>query len=54
MQIHMGMDMRLETQRGTWGVLGGQQLKGMGKLSDWHHISGGGGGGGKCSRHKMH
>ena len=28
----------LETQGGTWGVLGGQQFKSMGKLSDWHQL----------------
>ena len=28
----------LETQGVTWGVLGGQQLKNMGKLSDWHEL----------------
>ena len=24
--------------RGTWGVLGGQQFKGLGKLPDWHQL----------------
>ena len=24
--------------RGTWGVLGGQQFKSLGKLSDWHQL----------------
>ena len=28
----------LETQGGTWGVLGGQQFKSLGKLSDWHQL----------------
>ena len=28
----------LETQGGTWGVLGGQQFKSIGKLSDWHQL----------------
>ena len=29
----------LETQGGgTWGVLGGQQFKSPGKLSDWHKL----------------
>ena len=28
----------VETQGGTWGVLGGQQFKIMGKLSDWHQL----------------
>ncbi len=44
-QIHMGMDigptpnkLPLETQGGTWGVLGGQQFKSLGKLSDWHQL----------------
>ena len=29
----------LETQRGYLVVLGGQQLKNIGKLSDWHQLS---------------
>ena len=39
----MGMDI-LQTscssrhKGGTWGVLGGQQFKRMGKLSDWHQL----------------
>ena len=28
----------LETQGGTWGVLGGQQFKSLGRLSDWHQL----------------
>ena len=39
-QIHMGMDV-LQTNcpsRHTWGVLGGQHFKRMGKLSDWHQL----------------
>ena len=28
----------LETQGGTWAVLGGQQFKSIGKLSDWHQL----------------
>ena len=28
----------LETQGGTWGVLGGQQFKSLGKLSDWQQL----------------
>ena len=42
-QIHMGMDILQKncTSRhkvGTWGGLGGQQFKRMGKLSDWHQL----------------
>ena len=47
-RIHLGMDMcmpnklPLETKGGTWGVLGGQTLKSIGKLSngwtDWHQL----------------
>ena len=42
-QIHMGMDI-LQTncpsrhKGGTWGVLGGQQFKRIGKLSDWYQL----------------
>ena len=32
----MGMDI-LQTNC-TWGVLGGQQFKSMGQLSNWHHL----------------
>ena len=28
----------LETQGGTWRVLGGQPFKSLGKLSDWHRL----------------
>ena len=40
-QIHMGMDIRQNKcpsrhKVGTWGVLGVQQFKSLGKLSDWH------------------
>ena len=28
----------LDTQGGTWGFLGGQQFKSIGKLSDWHQL----------------
>ena len=39
----MGMDIRQTNcpsrhKRGTWGVLGGQQVKSLGKLSDWHQL----------------
>ena len=27
-----------ETQEGTWGVLGGQQFKSLGKMSDWQQL----------------
>ena len=42
-QIHMGMDIRqtncpLRHKGGSWGVLGGQQFKSLGKLSDWHQL----------------
>ena len=30
----------LDTQEGTWRVLGGQQFKSLGKLSDWHQMFG--------------
>ncbi len=41
--IHMGMDIRQTNcpsrhKGGTWGVLGGQQFKSLGKRSDWHHL----------------
>ncbi len=39
-QIHLGMDIRQtycpSRNKGALGVLGGQQLKNMEKLSDWH------------------
>ena len=43
MQIHIGMDIRQKnchsTHKGdTCGVLGGQQFKSHGKLSDWHQL----------------
>ena len=42
-QIHMGMDIRQTNcpsihKGGTWGVLGDQQFKSRGKLSDWHQL----------------
>ena len=42
-QIHMGMDIRQTNcpsrhKGGTWGVLGGQQFKSLGKLSDWYQL----------------
>ena len=42
-QIHMGMDIRQTNcpsrhKGGTWEVLGVQQFKNIGKLSDWHHL----------------
>ena len=42
-QIHMGMDIRQTNcpsrhKGGTWGVLGGQQFKSLGQLSDWHQL----------------
>ena len=41
--MHMGMDIRQTNcpsrhKGGTWGVLGGQQFKSLGKLSDWHQL----------------
>ena len=47
MQIHLGMDIRQTNcpsrhKGGTWGVLGGQKFKSLGKLSngwtDWHQL----------------
>ena len=40
MQIHIGMDIRQTNcpsreKGGTWGVLGGQRFKSLGKLPDW-------------------
>ena len=42
-QIQMGMDIRQTNcpsrrKCGTWGILGGQQFKSLGKLSDWHQL----------------
>ena len=39
----MGMNIRQTNypsrhKGGTWGVLGGQQFKSLGKLSDWHQL----------------
>ena len=35
---YMPNKLPLETQWGTWRVLGGQQFKSLGKLSDWHQL----------------